>query len=163
MTPRNHGIQGILFKESVAQEPTNIATIPGVRRLQDTTFILMKPTTQEHAVTSLTEFLKLDNTVLLMTLQKFVQPGMVKCFLVLTTHQLIIAGSLVTTQDLTAQPAQVLPTSTAHIHIIVYILIYNVMVILNVNMGKMRILISAKSSIKKTKLYLSIPPSDARA
>ena len=70
---------------------------------------------------------------------------------------------LIQTAQPTAQPAQVLPTSTAHIHIIVYILICNVMVILNVNMGRMRILMIARSSIKKIKSYQNMPPSDAGA
>ena len=111
----------------------------------------MKPTTQEHVVINLTEFLKLDNAALLMILQRAVQPGLVRYSPVQTTHLPVIAGSLVTAQDLTAQPAQILHTFTAYIQIIVYILNLNVMVILNVNMGRMRILMCARSSMKKTR------------
>ena len=74
---------------------------------------------------------------------------LVKCSLVQTTHQPVIAGILVTSQVLTAQPAQILHTFTAHIQIIVSILSYYVMVILNMNMGRMRTLISAMLNIKK--------------
>ena len=141
----------VLLRVSDVQEPTNIVTILGVRRDHGTMVFLIKPSTQEHVLINLTEYLKWDSTVLLMIVLTIVLHILVKCSLVLTTHQPVIAGILVTSQDPTAQPAQILHTSTAHIQIIVYILNLDVMVILNVNMGRMRILMCARSSIKKTR------------
>ena len=109
---------------------------------------LIKLTSKERVVINLTEYMKWDNTALQMILQIIVYPCLVKCSLVLLmTDQPEIAGSLVRAQGLTAQPALILPTSTAHIQIIVYILNLDVMVILNVNMGKMRILMIARTHI----------------
>ena len=104
-------------------------------------------------MTSLTESLMWDSNVLLKILKIFAMEG-TTCGLILfsfalTTIQFITAGSLVTTQVPTAQPAPTQHSSNVLIPINVFILNSGVMVILNVNMGKMRILMCAIISIKK--------------
>ena len=67
------------------------------------------------------------------------------------TLQIKFVWTLVMIQLLDAQPALILHTSAAPNPTHVFTQVFIVMVILNVNMGKMRILMCARSSIKKTR------------
>ena len=73
------------------------------------------------------------------------------------------AGSPVLTGVLIVQPAPTQHTFNAKYQDNVLIPNSIVMVILNVNMEKMRILMCARKNTKKTMLYQNMPPLDARA
>ena len=148
---------GILERD--APGPSNIATIQsctGTIKWQTT--IMNKAHTLTPAPICQTESLIWSNHALRM----FVRTGLGTLYLAQRIEK-TFAGSPAATQVMAAQPAQTHHTSSVLNHKSVFILICDVTVIRNVNMGKMRIWMSAESCIQRIMLFQNMLPTDVKA